>query len=594
MTIADVPQTAAATPFPAPPQTAEPVHPLGGRATVLLCSVFGPYARDDEHGSRAINPMELWHNQVTRVQGPFSLRMFHRSWGLMLIQANLEARCTCLDFPTLERFEQELRERPYDVIGISAILPNFRKVRTMCERIRRLQPKATIVIGGHIAGLADLGGRIDADHVVRGDGIRWFRRFLGEDVDRPIRHPQIWAGIQRRTLGVALPFNPRTASATLIPSVGCPMGCNFCATSAMFGGKGHVIDFFPLAEDLFAVMSQLEEAMGVRSFFVMDENFLLNRPRAMALLKLMQRHGKPWALYVFSSANALRQYTMEELVALGVSWVWLGLEGKDSRYGKLSGTDTRRLVRQLQQHGIRVQGSTIIGLEEHTPQNIDEAIAYAVEHDADFHQFMLYTPVAGTPLHAEHAAAGTLLTDEELPFEDVHGQYRFNYRHPHIRDGQETEYLLRAFEEDYRVNGPSVLRVVRTTLEGWRRYRHHPDARIRGRIAWEAAGMRTVFPGALWAARRWFRQNEPLARRLDALLREVCREFGLLARLTAPLVGRVLLRRIAREDRLLRAGRTWEPPTFYERNYQEAGDSASATLLRSVPGREGQAAPCAR
>jgi len=54
-------------------------HPLGIRARILLTSVFGPYARDEEYGSRAINPMELYHNQVTRVQGPFSLRMFHRS-----------------------------------------------------------------------------------------------------------------------------------------------------------------------------------------------------------------------------------------------------------------------------------------------------------------------------------------------------------------------------------------------------------------------------------------------------------------------------------------------------------------------------------
>jgi len=44
-------------------------HPLGIRARILLTSVFGPYARDDECGSRAINPMELYHNQVTRVQG---------------------------------------------------------------------------------------------------------------------------------------------------------------------------------------------------------------------------------------------------------------------------------------------------------------------------------------------------------------------------------------------------------------------------------------------------------------------------------------------------------------------------------------------
>ena len=57
-------------------------HPKGTRARVLFSSVFGPYAQDDEFGSRKINPMELYHNQVTREQGPFSLRMFHRSWGI--------------------------------------------------------------------------------------------------------------------------------------------------------------------------------------------------------------------------------------------------------------------------------------------------------------------------------------------------------------------------------------------------------------------------------------------------------------------------------------------------------------------------------
>ena len=34
-------------------------HPRGTAARVLLSSVFGPYAQDDEYGSRLINPMEL-------------------------------------------------------------------------------------------------------------------------------------------------------------------------------------------------------------------------------------------------------------------------------------------------------------------------------------------------------------------------------------------------------------------------------------------------------------------------------------------------------------------------------------------------------
>src|SRR3989338_745118 len=106
-----------------------PVHPLGSRATILLTSVFGPYGRDDEYGSRAINPMELYQNQVTRAEGPFSLRMFHRSWGIMLIQANISAPCALLDFPTLDRFVSELKSFDYDIVGISSILTNIEKVK---------------------------------------------------------------------------------------------------------------------------------------------------------------------------------------------------------------------------------------------------------------------------------------------------------------------------------------------------------------------------------------------------------------------------------------------------------------------------------
>jgi hypothetical protein len=93
----------------ADPATVWPTHPKGTQARVLLTSVFGPYARDDEFGSRAINPMELYQNQVTRAQGAFSLRMFHRSWGLMMIQENISAPSTLLDFPTRAAFAREFQ-----------------------------------------------------------------------------------------------------------------------------------------------------------------------------------------------------------------------------------------------------------------------------------------------------------------------------------------------------------------------------------------------------------------------------------------------------------------------------------------------------
>src|SRR5664279_1336017 len=156
-------------------------HTKGTQARVLLSSVFGPYAQDDEFGSRSINPMELYHNQVTREQGSFSLRMFHRSWGLMMIQHNISAPCTLLDFPTLERFESELTKHQYDIVGISGIIPNVGKVKEMCRRTRLLSPNAVIVVGGHVAGIPGIENMIDADHIVKGEGIAWMRQYLGED-----------------------------------------------------------------------------------------------------------------------------------------------------------------------------------------------------------------------------------------------------------------------------------------------------------------------------------------------------------------------------------------------------------------------------
>src|SRR5689334_17740271 len=271
-----------------------PTHPKGLRARILLSSVCGPYAQDDQYGSRKINPMELYHNQVTREQGPFSLRMFHRSWGILMIQRNISAPTTVLDFPTKDAFEQELLAHEYDIVGISSIIVNVGKVREMCRIVRRVSPRSTIVIGGHVTAIPGIEHMEDADHIVKGDGIAWMRRFLGEDESAPIGHPEIVSGFGARTLGLKLPQTKGSTAATIIPSVGCPMGCNFCTTSAFFGGKGKFLNFYDSGDELYRVMSEMESKLGVQSFFMMDENFLLHRRRAMELLAHMKRDAKAW------------------------------------------------------------------------------------------------------------------------------------------------------------------------------------------------------------------------------------------------------------------------------------------------------------
>ena len=547
-------------------------------ARVLLTSVFGPYAQDDEFGSRKVNPMELYHNQVTREQGPFSLRMFHRSWGILMIQQNIAAPTTVLDFPTREDFEAELRAHPYDVVGISSIIVNVGKVREMCRMVREISPRSTIVIGGHVTAIPGIEDMVDADHIVRGDGIGWMRRFLGEDDSAPVRHPEIVSGFGAKTMGLKLPQMKGSTAATIIPSVGCPMGCNFCTTSAFFGGKGRYLNFYDSGAELFAIMSRLEEKLGVQSFFMMDENFLLHKRRALELLERMNQASKPWALYVFSSVNAIRQYTMRELVELGVSWIWMGLESPRSRYAKLEGADTHKLTAELRRHGIKVLGSTIVGLEHHTPGNIAEEIEYAVAHDTDFHQFMLYTPVPGTPLYAKMTREGRMLEGVDLA--DIHGQHQFNFRHAAISREDSKRFLDRAFRRDYERNGPSIYRICRTTLEGWRRYKNDSDQRVRARFAWEARALRGGYAAALWAMEKHLnRTNQAVAQNVRAVRNEIAREFGLMSSLMSHALGPVLLWSARREERRLAAGETYEPETIVERSHWEGARQTSAPRL---------------
>jgi radical SAM superfamily enzyme YgiQ (UPF0313 family) len=537
-------------------------HPKGTRARVLLSSVFKPFACDDEFGARAENPMELYHNQVTREQGPFSVRMFHRSWGLMFLQRNISAPCTVLDFPTRERFVRELTSRAYDIVGISSIIVNVGKVREMCRLVRRHSPRSTIVVGGHVAAIPDIERTIDADHVVRGEGIRWLRAFLGEPTDAPIVHPTIGSSFDLRIMGTPN-VQRRPTSATIVPSVGCPLGCNFCTTSAFFGGKGRFVNFYERGTELFEVMRQAEAELGVSVFFMMDENFLLHRARAMELLECMRREKKAWSLYVFSSANAIAKYEIRELVDLGIEWIWMGLESPHSAYAKLSGSDTLALARELQDHGIALLGSTIVGLEHHTPENIDAEIDAAVRHDAVFHQFMLYTPVPGTPLYEQVRSEGRLRSDVDLA--DIHGQHEFNFDHPAIGPARSKQLLDDAFRRDFQQNGPSLFRLIRTLHTRWRQYRHDPDPRVRERVARAGAQLKNGYGATLWAMEAYLRDsNAEISARIRALRQDIEREFGTVSATLSRMVGPLLLWSARRDARLYPRGRRLEPRTFVE------------------------------
>src|ERR1041385_6805680 len=118
---------------------------------------------------------------------------------------------------------------------------------------------------------------------------------------------------------------------------------------------------------------------------------------------------------------------------------------------------------------------------------------------------MLYTPVPGTPLHAEMEKQGRLLPEVQLA--DIHGQHKFNFRHSSISREDSKQFLDAAFRRDFERSGPSLYRICSTTLQGWKRYKDDADLRVRARFEWEVRSLKGAYGALLWAMERRLRKT---------------------------------------------------------------------------------------
>jgi len=76
----------------------------------------------------------------------------------------------------------------------------------------------------------------------------------------------------------------------------------------------------------------------------------------------------------------------------------------------------------------------------------------------------------------------------------------------------------------------------------------------------------SAYNAALWVMEREFKKvNRTVGEQIHRLRRDVEKEFPVMARLTANLLGPALLWSTRREEKRLAAGRTYEPPVIVER-----------------------------
>jgi radical SAM superfamily enzyme YgiQ (UPF0313 family) len=434
---------------------------------ILLTTVHRPLGINSDNCTENIQA-EMYHAQVTRAQGVFSIRTICTGWGLEFIAANLNVPVTVLHYPTKRILLRELKKK-YDFIGISFVMCTFPKTIEACQWIRQYAPETKIVLGGYGTVLKECDQY--ADYVCREEGVQFFQNLLGGKTADKFVIPPI-----KRSLKI---MSVTTRPEAIIPAgLGCSRGCDFCCTSHFFHKK--YVPILKTGREIHDVMHSTDFPRSTfRNIGVIDEDFLADRKRMENLIELNgQEIKKPILFSCLTSLRSLSQYTIDELLQMGLSGAWIGIESIRAKYSKLKDIDAKKLINSLKKVGITPLTSMIVGYDWHDEKSLEEDFQYLLSLKPALSQFMMYSPCPQTPLYEKMVQEKRLI---DVPY-IYHDGFHALMKHPNLSSERLETILNQFFQREYEELGPSVCRVMDILHEGYKTLHESTDSLFRARV----------------------------------------------------------------------------------------------------------------
>jgi len=483
---------------------------------ILLTSVCRPMG--PKYGDASSVGYELLYRQVLRAQGIFSPRTVNVHFGLEYIAENLDAPTVVLQYPSQRELIRELK-KGYDYVGISFIMAVIHKMKEIVALIREYAPNSKIVLGGYGTVLKDDVLKPYGDYICREEGVAFFRRLLNEpEISMPYKHPLIVSWLKL--------FGWRVSgTGKIFAGLGCPNGCDFCCTSHFFSRKH--IKLLPTGRDIYAVAERYLDLDPSLVFLILDEDFLLNKKRAMEFRECVMKGGKKLSIFAFSSIKAISQFTVEEILEMGIDGFWIGYEGTRSNYAKQQGRPIAEILTEFREHGITVLASMIVGFDYQNQEVVAEELAGLMKLKPALAQFLIYGPVPGTPFYEriikENLLQEVYTTDKDLFYRRADG-FRTMIKHPTLSPEQIEDIQRWCFEEDFQRLGPSIYRVLEARLLGYQKLKDSPNPLLRAKAEYYASELRVAYP--VFLAGRLLGPNPAVRDWIGTLERRIHAELG--------------------------------------------------------------------
>jgi radical SAM superfamily enzyme YgiQ (UPF0313 family) len=439
--------------------------------TVLLSTPVTPYPIQPWHDT----PTDIMRQRFMKGQGLFTHEGHMHLVGAFIIAQNISVPATVLDHPTMENWIDEVK-KGYDYVGISSLTPNIESVMEMCRMARKHSPNSKVILGSFAAQSFGAYYPEDewkklVDHVVLGDGVRWFREFLGDDVNAPVRQHFL----PRCAFGASAWLNKwgEGETAPLIAAVGCDRGCDFCTTTTHFGGKRHVLVTAEQLKEEIKLWQKHEPGTHIIIYEEDQDRDFINEV-GRQLREDPEIDFSQFSITILTSINTLSTYPdLDELAHNNVGHIFIGLESKfapDAGYGKRVG-DAKEILHELYKRGIGATLGWMAGFDFHTRETMEEDFQYFLACEPPTAQLTRVTPYPGTPLYNRLKEEGRI---KPFKWEDV-SFYGGGMIHKHLHEHEILEFIRQGDERLYNTWGPSILRMIKIHMNGYERFKDYED-----------------------------------------------------------------------------------------------------------------------
>lgn len=310
----------------------------------------------------------------------------------------------------------------FDAVAISSFSAQMSEAYELADRYRALGTK--VILGGlHVSALPEE-ARAHADAVVIGEGEPVWPTVVSDLADG--------AGSLRNTYDArSLSFNfgdspmPRFDlleiekynRLTVQTQRGCPFRCEFCAASIRISPTYKTKPVDRVVAEIHAIKS-----LWKRPFIEFaDDNTFVNKAHSRQLMRALAGEGVRW----FTETD-LSVADDEELLAMmgdaGCAEVLIGFES--TNFSGLDGVEQRsnwkarnvdkhlEAIRRVQDHGIRVNGCFILGLDGTGPESFEDIWQFVQRSGLYDVQITVQTAFPGTPLYSRLKREGRILRDE--------------------------------------------------------------------------------------------------------------------------------------------------------------------------------------